>query len=63
MPILQKAKPLSNIITHPSSESFKLLEDTQMAYYIKYGMFIDHYEELLIKSKSVINIIKKELAI
>jgi len=41
---------------------FKLLEETQMAYYVKHGYFIEHLEELLIKSKSVINIIKKELA-
>jgi hypothetical protein len=50
-------------INDPSSESFKLLEGTQMAYYVKYGFFIDHFEELLIKSKYVINIIEKELAI
>ena len=52
-----------NFINDPSSESFQLLEQTQMAYYIKYGYFIVHLEELLMKSKSVISIIEKDLDI
>ena len=42
-------------INDPSSESFKILEDTQMIYNMKYGYFITHFENLLTKSKSLIN--------
>ena len=48
-------------INDPSSENFKLLENTQSGYYIKYGYFIGHFENLLTKSKAIIDQIRKEL--
>ena len=49
-------------INDPSSANFKLLEATQAGYYIKYDRFIGHFENLLPKSKALINLITKELA-
>ena len=49
-------------INDPNSESFKLLENTQINYYIKYGYLIGHFEDLLIKSKSMFFKIDKELS-
>jgi len=49
-------------INDPNSESFKLIEDTQISYYIKYGYLIGHFEDLLIKSKSLFFKINKELS-
>ncbi|MET6990791.1 DUF6090 family protein [Sediminicola arcticus] len=49
-------------INDPNSESFKLIEDTQINYYIKYGYLIGHFEDLLIKSKSLFFKINKELS-
>lgn len=49
-------------INDPTSESFKILEDTQMIYYLKYGYFIGYFEKLLKKSKTLIYHIDKELA-
>ena len=48
-------------INDPSSESFKILEDTQMMYNMKYRYFIGYFEKLLIKSKSLIENIDNEL--
>ena len=48
-------------INDPNSESFKLLENTQSSYYIKYGYFISHFENLLTKSKALIDHINEEL--
>ena len=49
-------------INDPTSESFKILEDTQMIYYMKYNYFIGYCEKLLKKSKTLIYHIDKELA-
>jgi len=49
-------------INDPSSENFKLLESTQVSYYVKYGILIRHFENLLPKSKALINLIGLELA-
>ena len=48
-------------INDPTSESFKILEDTQMMYNMKYRYFITYFENLLTKSKSLIKNIDKEL--
>lgn len=48
-------------INDPSSESFKILEDTQMIYNMKYRYFIKYFENLLTESKSLINNINNEL--
>ncbi|UCD60435.1 MAG: hypothetical protein JSV59_11175 [Flavobacteriaceae bacterium] len=48
-------------INDPTSESFKILEDTQMMYNMKYGYFIGYFENLLTKSKSLIKNIDNEL--
>ena len=48
-------------INDPSSENFKLLESTQTTYYIKYSFFIGHFENLLPKSKALINMISEDL--
>jgi hypothetical protein len=48
-------------INDPSSENFKLLETTQGAYYIKYGFFTIHFENLLTKSKALIDQVNEEL--
>ena len=48
-------------INDPSSESFKILEDTQLMYNMKYRYFIQYFEKLLTKSKSLIKNIDSEL--
>ena len=48
-------------INDPTSESFKILEDTQLVYYMKYNYFITYFENLLIKSKTLISAIDMEL--
>ena len=48
-------------INDPTSESFKILEDTQMMYNMKYRYFITYFENLLTKSKSLIKNIDNEL--
>ena len=48
-------------INDPTSESFKILEDTQMMYNMKYRYFIMYFENLLTKSKSLIKNIDNEL--
>ncbi|MFC3881289.1 DUF6090 family protein [Algoriphagus namhaensis] len=48
-------------INDPSSENFKLLENTQGGYFIKYGFFIGHFENLISKSKSLIGQLNEEL--
>ena len=48
-------------INDPTSESFKILEDTQMIYYMKYNYFIFYFENLLTKSKTLVNHIDMEL--
>lgn len=49
-------------INDPNSESFKLIEDTQIHYYIKHGDLFEQLEYLLIKSKSLLFKINKELS-
>ncbi len=49
-------------INDPNSEAFKLIEDTQINYYIKYSFLIGHFEDLLTKSKSLLFKINKELS-
>ena len=48
-------------INDPTSESFKILEDTQIMYNMKYLYFITYFENLLTKSKSLIKNIDNEL--
>lgn len=48
-------------INDPSSESFKILEDTQLMYNMKYRYFIHYFKKLLTKSKSLIKNIDSEL--
>lgn len=48
-------------INDPSSENFKLMENTQSGYFIKYGFFIEHFENLLTNAKALIDQINKEL--
>ena len=48
-------------INDPSSENFKLMENTQSGYFIKYGFFIEHFKNLLTKSRALIERINQEL--
>ena len=48
-------------INDPNSESFKLIEETQASYYIKFDILIGHLEKLIIKSKLLIDKISDEL--
>ena len=48
-------------INDTTSESFKILEDTQIMYNMKYLYFITYFENLLTKSKSLIKNIDNEL--
>lgn len=48
-------------INDPESESFQLLEETQIIYWMKYGYFIHYFEALLLKSKTLIDQIDQEL--
>ncbi len=48
-------------INDPSSEYFKLLENTQANYYLKYDRFLGRYESLLSKSKALLRLVEKEL--
>jgi hypothetical protein len=50
------------LINDPNSESFKLIEETQIHYYIKHGDLFEQLEDLLIKSKSLLFKINKELS-
>lgn len=48
-------------INDPTSEEFKLIENTQMHYFIKYDVFLRHFENLLAKSKTLLEQIDKAL--
>ena len=48
-------------INDPNSESFKLIEETQASYYVKFDILIGHLEKLIVKSKLLIDKISDEL--
>jgi hypothetical protein len=48
-------------VNDPYSESFKLIEETQISYYIKFDILIGHLEKLIVKSKLLIDKINNEL--
>ena len=48
-------------INEPNSESFKLIEETQVSYYVKYDILIGNLEKLIAKSKLLIDNISDEL--
>lgn len=48
-------------INNPQSEEFKLLENTQMHYFIKYGVFLNYYTTLLKQARLLLHKINEEL--
>jgi len=48
-------------INDPNSESFKLIDETQASYYVKFDVLIGHLEILIVKSKLLIDKISEEL--